>query len=186
MAVPFDKGICVMKKATYHKKLEEILNLPQFEPIVVNRKNAKHIVLKEEETIITEFENIRDNNSIDEHLRAKLKPAGSQPASLYGFAKVHKQLCPVCPVLSMPGLSYHKIGIQIAEWLSKVKECQINSSTNNIADSLKDIHLEGTVGVVACTLVSHPSDPGSIPTVTNVENPFLLTCPRVIRRWLLG
>ena len=31
-----------------------------------------------------------------------------------------------------------------------------------------------TVGVVACTLVSHPSDPGSIPTVTNVENPFLL------------
>ena len=28
-----------------------------------------------------------------------------------------------------------------------------------------------TVGVVACTLVSHPSDPGSIPTV---ENPFLL------------
>ena len=29
-------------------------------------------------------------------------------------------------------------------------------------------------GVVACTIVSHPSDPGSIPTVTNVENPFLL------------
>ena len=57
VAVPFDKGIgiCVMKKATYHEKLEKILNLPQFEPIVVNRKNAKHIVLKEEERICNEL-----------------------------------------------------------------------------------------------------------------------------------
>ena len=49
----------------------------------------------------------------------------------------------------MPGSSYHKIGIQIAEWLSKVKECQINSSTKKIADSLKDIHLEEEEEVVS-------------------------------------
>ena len=138
-----------MKKATYHEKLEEILNLPQFEPIVVNRKNAKHIVLKEEERICNELKKLRDNNNIDEHLYAKLKPIGSQPARLYGQAKVHKQSCPVRPVLSMPGSSYHKIGIQIAEWLSKVKECQINSSTKKIADSLKDIHLEEEEEVVS-------------------------------------
>ena len=73
-----------------------------------------------------------------------MRPVGSQPARLYGLAKVHKQSCPVRPVLSMPGSSYHKIGVQIAEWLSKVNECQINSSTKKIADSLKEIPVSYT------------------------------------------
>ena len=42
----------------------------------------------------------------------------------------------------MPGSTYHKIGDQVAEWLSTVKECQINSSTKTISDSLKDVQLE--------------------------------------------
>ena len=41
------------------------------------------------------------------------------------------------PVLSMPGSAYHKIGKQIAEWLSHVPECKINTSTKKICDSLK-------------------------------------------------
>lgn len=67
---------------------------------------------------------------------------GSQPPRLYGLAKVHKADIPVRPVLSMPGSSYHKIGKQVAEWLSLVPECQINASTKSIAESLKDVHLE--------------------------------------------
>ena len=42
----------------------------------------------------------------------------------------------------MPGSAYHKIGIQVAEWLSAVPECGINTSTQEIADSLDDIQLD--------------------------------------------
>ena len=42
----------------------------------------------------------------------------------------------------MPGSAYHKIGVQIAEWLSTVPQCRINSSSKSVCDSLKSVQLE--------------------------------------------
>ena len=53
LAVPFDKGrgICLMKLATYHKKLQQITSGPQFEHIPSStRSNAKPISIKVEES----------------------------------------------------------------------------------------------------------------------------------------
>ena len=52
-AIHFDKGIevCVMSKETYNTKLKSVSDLPQFEKVVKTRKNAKHPVLKEENTV---------------------------------------------------------------------------------------------------------------------------------------
>ena len=61
---------------------------------------------------------------------------------MHGLAKVHKKDTPLRPVLSMPGSAYHKIAVQVTEWLSVVDECKINSSTKSIADSLKSIKLD--------------------------------------------
>ena len=131
VAVPFDKGvgICLMKQETYKQKLDEILQLPQFEKVVKSRKNAKHPVLKEEERITNVLQTLLKDDKIDQSLFFKMKPKGSQPARLYGLAKVHKNNIPTRPVLSMPGSCYHKVGVQVAEWLSVVPECQINTST---------------------------------------------------------
>ena len=52
---------------------------------------------------------LHKDNLISEILYNKLKPVGSQPARLYGLAKVHKAAVPVQPVLSMPGSAYHKV-----------------------------------------------------------------------------
>ena len=144
LAVPFDKGIgiCLMKREDYQKKLDDILKLPQFKKVKKKRKNAKHPVLAEEERIVDILKKLRDEGKIEQSLYKKLKPRGSQPARLYGLAKVHKPVIPTRPVLSMPGSSYYNIGVQVAEWLSNVPACQINSSTKQIADALKDIHLE--------------------------------------------
>ena len=46
------------------------------------------------------------------------------------------------PVLSMPGSSYFKIAKEVTQWLSNVKECQIQCSTKLICDSLKGVQLE--------------------------------------------
>ena len=113
-------GICGMKKEVDHTKLDAILKLPQFEKISITRKNAKHPILKEEERIINILKNMKQEERIDE-------PTGSQPPRLYGLAKVHKNNIPMHPVLSMPGSAYHQIANQVAEWLSTVPECQINS-----------------------------------------------------------
>ena len=144
LAIPFDKGvgICVMKRSVYNEKLDAIIHLPQFEKVVKGRKNAKHPLLKEEERIVQSLKKLRDEGRIDENLYRKLKPRGSQPARLYGLAKVHKTVIPLRPVLSMPGSCYFKTAEQVAEWLSVVDECKINSSTQEISEMLKSVTLE--------------------------------------------
>ena len=44
LAIPFDKGvgICIMSKEQYETKLDAIINLPQFEEVVVTQKNGEH------------------------------------------------------------------------------------------------------------------------------------------------
>ena len=66
----------------------------------------------------------------------------SQPARLYGTAKVHKTTIPLRPVLSMPGSVYHPIANVVTDWMKVVPECQINTSTKSVADSLKEVKLE--------------------------------------------
>ena len=43
----------------------------------------------------------------------RLNPGGSQPARLYGLAKLHNKNTPLRPLLSMPGSAYHKIAAQV-------------------------------------------------------------------------
>ena len=143
LAVPFDKGIgiCLMKQVTYNDKMNDILKLDQFTKVQKKRKNEKHPVLKEEERILTFLKDLKEKGEIGDFLFNKMKPIGSQPPRLYGLAKVHKTNTPVRPVLSMPGSAYYGIAKQVAFWLSHVPECNINSSTKIVCDSLNTIHL---------------------------------------------
>ena len=87
---------------------------------------------------------MKDDKRISDTLYEKLRPVGSQPARLYGLAKVHKDNTPMRPVLSMPGSAYAKIGKQVALWLSKVPEWNINASTQLISDAIKNLTLPNT------------------------------------------
>ena len=129
--------------------MEAIINLPQFEKVEKKRKNAKHPVIKEEEGVISILKSLKEQNKIDEELYHSLRPRGSQPAHLYGLAKVHKQNTPVRPVLSMPGSAYHKVAQKVADWLSDVPECKINSSTKSVCDMLKTVVLADDEEIVS-------------------------------------
>ena len=168
LAVPFDKGIgiCVMSKEAYHTKLDAILQLPQFEKVTTTRKNAKHIVHKEEERIIAILKKLKQDGCIDEELFLNLKPIGSQPPRLYGLAKVHKNSTPVRPVLSMPGSAYHLIANQVAEWLSTVPECQINSSTKEISEKVSSIQLAENEELVSFDVTSLYTN---VPVMESIE-----------------
>ena len=151
LAIPFDKGIgiCIMKRETYNSKTEAIINLPQFEKVEKKRKNEKHLIIKEEERVISILKFLKEQNKIDEELYHSLRPRGSQPARLYGLAKVHKQNTPVRPVLSMPGSAYHKVAQKVADWLSDVPKCKINSSTKSVCDMLKTVVLADDEEIVS-------------------------------------
>ena len=116
--------------------------MPQFEKVFPARKNAKHPVFKEEENIILTLKDTKAKGEIDDTLYQQIKPRGSQPARLYGLAKVHKNDVPVRPVLSMPGSAYHKIALKVTEWLSVVEECKINSSTQTVCKTLESVQLD--------------------------------------------
>ena len=46
-----------MPRNAYEKKLDPILNLPQFEKCEIKRKNAKNPIIKEEERIVDILKN---------------------------------------------------------------------------------------------------------------------------------
>ena len=156
LAIPFDKGIgiCVMSKDTYHEKMNKIISLPQFQKLKKARKNAIHPSLSEEKRVKKILKNLMEEGKIDEDLYKDIKPRGSQPARLYGLAKVHKIGTPVRPVLSMPGSAYHKVAQKVAEWLSVVPECKINSSTKSVCDKLKDVVLDEDEIVISFDVTS--------------------------------
>ena len=81
IAIPFDKGIgiCVLSIENYSTKLNDIIQLPQFEKVQLKRKNEKHTTLKEEERIVTALKKLKESNKISESIYSSLKPTGSQP-----------------------------------------------------------------------------------------------------------
>ena len=168
LAVPFDKGIgfCIMPRATYEKKLNPIINLPQFEKHVDKRINAKNPVMKEEERVCQILSDLKKENKISNELYEELKPVGSQPPRLYGLAKVHKPEMPLRPIVSMPGSAYHKIAKKVAWWLSRVPECTIQTSTKKVADSLKDIVLSEDEELISFDVTSLYTN---VPVIESIE-----------------
>ena len=82
LAIPFDKGIwiCVMKKEGYSKKLNTILQLPQFEKVTITRRNGLNPILKEEQRVVKILKDMKSRGEINSTLYKKLKPMGSQPS----------------------------------------------------------------------------------------------------------
>ena len=54
----------------------------------------------------------------------------------------------------MPGSPYYKVAHKVTEWLSKVNECKINSSSKSILDKLHSIILEEDEIIVSFDVVS--------------------------------
>ena len=130
-----------MQSSEYESKLMDILALPQFQKITTSRKNAKNAVLKEHDRVAATLSQMQREGRISEDLLSKLKPIGSQPPRLYGLAKVHKQNTPLRPVLSMPASAYYNVAKQVAEWLAVIPQAQINTSSKQISDEIKQLNL---------------------------------------------
>ncbi len=139
---------------TYRNKLDPIINLQQFAPVIDTRKNAKNPVVKEEERIVKVLSNLKESGKISSTLYDELKPIGSQAPRLYGLAKVHKTDTPLRPIVSMPGSAYYKVAKKVADWLSMVPECRINTSTEKVSAKIKNISLSDEEQLISFDVTS--------------------------------
>ena len=64
-------------------------------------------------------------------MRQRLRSTGSQPARLYGLAKVHKKDTPLRPVLPIPGSSYENLNRFLTPFFQKLPGANIETNTQD-------------------------------------------------------
>ena len=129
IAVPFDKGIgiCLMKTESYTKKLEDIINLPQFEKVTRQRKNEKHPILKEEERVLNTLKHLKQQGKISDSLYDKLKKTRS-----------------LLPSLKPPVDNALKSGLVYKITCSRCQSCYVGQTTRHLLTRFKEHKRSGT------------------------------------------
>ena len=61
---------------------------------------------------------------------------------------------PMRPILSMPGSAYYKVAEYVAEHLANVPQCNINTSTTEICEKIKELRLEDDEELISYDVVS--------------------------------
>ena len=153
LAVPFDKGcgFCVMKKSTYREKLDEVLNTYQFQKI----DGAKdELVIKNEKQINNSLQQLMKQGKISDKIYQKLRSTGSQPARLYGLAKVYKKNTTLRPVLSIPSSSYENINRFLTLLFQKLPGANIETNTQDARNALESLTLEDDEQIVSLDVKS--------------------------------
>ena len=153
LAVPFDKGcgICVMKKSTYMEKLDEVLNSDQFQKINGTKDD---IVIKNEKQIYNSLQQLSKLGKFSEKIYQRLRSPGSQPARLFGLAKVHKNDTPLRPVLSIPGSSYENFKRFLTPFFQKLPGANIETITQDARKALESLTLEDDEQIVSLAVKS--------------------------------
>ena len=72
----------------------------------------------------------------------KSRSCGAQPARLYGLAKVHKQVIPLRPILSLPGFCYENLAQSLSKWLEQLPGANIENSTAKVKEAVVNVELE--------------------------------------------
>ena len=151
LAVPFDKGcgFCVTKKSTYMEKLHEVLNSDQFQKI----NGAKdEIVIKKEKQI--SLQQLLKQGRTRDKIYQRLRSTGSQPARLYGLAKVHKKDTTLRPDVSIPGSSYKNLNRFLTPFFQKLSGANIETDTQDARKALESLILEDDEQIVSLDLKS--------------------------------
>ena len=122
-------GVVIMNDSDYYKKLDCIVNDTSRFSLIDYNINTEKI----HDCTLAPWIQKADSVSyycrtyikplVDDKLYYRLLPTGSQPGRLYGMAKVHKNNCPMRPVLSAINTpEYH-----LAKWLESQVKPLLNS-----------------------------------------------------------
>ena len=150
MAVPFDKGcgFCIMTKQQYSDKLNDVTTGEQFSE-VTDISGKKHLLQRTEDAFNKKLEYLKKHGQLGSSVYNKLRSSGSQPARLYGLAKVHKDGIPLRPVLSLPGSCYANINQFISDFSVNLPGASIETSTMKVKHLLETVVLSDDEEIVS-------------------------------------
>ena len=136
LAVPFDIGcgFGVMKQTTYSDKLNEFLSSSQFEP---RNEESDDLTIGTEKLINSSLHQLMKQGKVSEKIYHRLRTTGSQPARLYGLAKVHRIATPVRLVLSIPGSSYENLNKFLSPFFGKLPGANIETNSKDAREALE-------------------------------------------------
>ena len=109
-----DKGnaVVILKRDDYLRKMNQLINDP------TKFKKLDSNLTKSRETKLTNYLlKLKNKQIISEDTYFKLRPVGSQPAILYGLPKVHKDGCPMRPIMSSMTSYNYKLAKYLVELL---------------------------------------------------------------------
>ena len=138
-----------MKKSTYIAKLDEVLNSDQFRKI---NEAKDDIGIKTEKQINDSLQQLMMQRKISDKIYQRLNSRGSQPARLYGLAKVHKKDTPLRPVPSIPGSSYENSNRFLTPFFQKLPGANIETNTQDARKALESLTLEDDEQIVSLEL----------------------------------
>ncbi|XP_075241616.1 uncharacterized protein LOC142336591 [Convolutriloba macropyga] len=140
-----------MKQTTCLDKLNEILSSSQFEP---RNRESDDLTRRTEELIKSSLHQLMKQGKISEKIYHRLRTIGSQPARLYGLAKVHKNGTPLRPVLSIPDSSYKKLNKFLSPFFGKLPGANIETKSKDARAALEATKLDDDELVVSLDVKS--------------------------------
>ena len=100
-------GVVILDKNNYKDKIKEVLNdFNKFERIY---DDVLLTIMNKEEKVNRYLRNLKSEGVINELEYSKLFASGSRPGILYGLPKVHKNGCPIRPIMSAIGTFNYKL-----------------------------------------------------------------------------
>ena len=133
------------------EKLDEVLNSDQFQKINGPKDD---IVIKDEKKIKNSLQQLMKQGKISDKIYQRLWSTGSQPAILYGLAKVHKKDTLLRPALSIPGSSYENLNRFLTPFFQKLLGANIETNTQDARKALESLTLEDDKQIVSLDLKS--------------------------------
>ena len=120
----YDKGngVAIMKRSEYFDKMQNILNdCSKFQRIIYTPSEYQldHPTVKAENKM-KYYLNRYVKPFVDSRTYKNILPAGSNPGMLYGVAKVHKQNCPLRPIVATFGTPEYNLAKYLNKYINPV------------------------------------------------------------------
>ncbi|CAM4842855.1 unnamed protein product [Rotaria magnacalcarata] len=110
------RGVVVMDRSDYMQKMNAILDdrsyfsLIDDDPTLVNENRLSHLLL-----------DLKREGFISDSEYSLARPTGSRPARIYGLPKLHKQDCPLRPVMSATKTVSYGLGKMLTNRLNHLR-----------------------------------------------------------------
>ena len=116
-------GVVILNRVDYITKVNDILcDRTKFE--VVQSTNEQKLVIKLEDKVNNVLRNFKKDGSISDSFYDNCFTSGSNLGVLYGLPKVHKENCPVRPILSAYSMHNFNLGKALVPLLSHLASSQ--------------------------------------------------------------